>query len=151
MDGCIPPAFRLSLVLIVALNRTRPLRIYVCCYVAGVPGDRVEEDAEVLRQRLVRALVVPAEEERVHISDVRPKADVTAARRKPASGGALDLLDVTQLNLAQRVLVQLHGVGLIKNLGQVRTVVGALSCCQNAFNTHLKAERGCVHRGFGHP
>ncbi|CAN0272141.1 unnamed protein product [Ectocarpus fasciculatus] len=85
----------------------------------GVRGDRVEDDAEVLRQRLVRALVVPAVAESVHIGDVRPKSDVTAARRKPPSTGALDLLDVTQLNLAQRVLVQLHGVGLIKNLGQV--------------------------------
>ncbi|CAN0464356.1 unnamed protein product [Ectocarpus sp. 12 AP-2014] len=84
----------------------------------GVRGDRVEDDAEILRQRLVRALVVRSVEESVQTSDVRPKPDVTAARRKPASAGALDLLDVTQLNLAQRVLVQLHGVGLIKNLGQ---------------------------------
>ncbi|CAN0348549.1 unnamed protein product [Ectocarpus sp. 6 AP-2014] len=84
----------------------------------GVRGDRGEDDAEVLRQRLVRALVVPSVEESVHTSDARSKPDVTAARRKPASAGALDLVDVTQLNLAQRVLVQLHGVGLIKNLGQ---------------------------------
>ncbi|CAM9655510.1 unnamed protein product [Ectocarpus sp. 4 AP-2014] len=84
----------------------------------GVRGDRGEDNAEVLRQRLVRALVVPSVEKSVHTSDVRPTSDVAAARRKPASAGALDLLDVTQLNLAQRVLVQLHGVGLIKNLRQ---------------------------------
>lgn len=80
--------------------------------VAGVRCDRFEDDADVLRQRLVQALV-PTEVQDAHKNDGQPNPFPEMAWRKTPSTGAPHLLDVAQLNLAQRVLVQLNAVGLI--------------------------------------
>lgn len=82
--------------------------------VAGVRCDRLEDDTDVLRQRLVQALV-PAGVEDVNKSDGQPKPKTYAeiACRKSSSTDASYLLDVAQLSLAQRVLVQLNAVGLV--------------------------------------
>lgn len=82
--------------------------------VAGVQYDRVEDDTDVLRQRLVQALE-PAGVEGAHKSggQPKPKPYPEMAWRKSPSTDASYLLDVAQLSLTQRVLVQLNAVGLV--------------------------------------
>lgn len=104
--------------------------------VAGVRCDRFEDDADVLRQRLVQALV-PAGVEDAHRSDGQPNPYPEVAWRNPASTDASHLLDVAQLSIAQRVLVQLNAVGLIASdsvqvCGLVVKPDSELFCIQHA-------------------
>lgn len=80
--------------------------------VTGVRCDRFEDDADVLRQRLVQALV-PAGVKDAHRSGGQPNSHPEVPWMKPPSAEAPHLLDVAQLSLAQRVVVQLNAVGLV--------------------------------------
>lgn len=85
--------------------------------ISGVQGDRFEDDADVLRQRLVQALVAPPAVDGGHIIDGQRNPQTEGTWRKPPSTDTLQL-DVAQLSLAQRVLVQLNGVGVFAVGGQ---------------------------------
>lgn len=88
-------------------------------FFAGVQCDRIEDDADVLRQRLVQALVVPTTvAEGGHRNAEPAPPDLEMAWRKPNTDEH-HLLDVAQLSLAQRVVVQLNGVGVFTVGGQV--------------------------------
>lgn len=79
----------------------------------------MEDRADVLRQRLVQALVVPTAAQGSHRSDEQPTPPhPEMAWTKPSAAG-LHLLDVAQLSLAQRVVVQLNGVGVFAVGGKV--------------------------------
>ncbi len=78
----------------------------------GVRCDRFEDGADILRQRLVQALVAPLTLEGGQKSDEQRNAHTEGTSRKPPSTDTLHLMDVAQLSLAQRVLVQLNGVGV---------------------------------------
>lgn len=80
----------------------------------------MEDDADVLRQRLVQALVVPtvAEEDGSRNDEQPTSQHSEMAWRKPSTD-KLHLLDVAQLSLAQRVVVQLNGVGIFTVGGKV--------------------------------
>lgn len=86
-----------------------------------------ENNPDVLRQRLVSALVVPG---KVDSTAHRGESDATPTKPDPGlrwrrlGADAPRVLDVTNLSVEQRVLVQLNSVGLIdsafSNNGQVR-------------------------------
>lgn len=73
---------------------------------AGVQPDSSEDSADVFRKRLTSSLVVP---------DEAKQSKIDPAWRKPRVTDALQVLDVSQLSLEQRVLVQLKGIGLISS------------------------------------
>ena len=82
------------------------------CGFAGTRCDRVEDDTDVLRQRLVQALVVPESAKGGDRTDEQPiPPHYEMVRTKPRAD-ELHLLDVAQLSLAQRVILQLNGVGV---------------------------------------
>ena len=78
---------------------------------AGVQPDFSEDSADVFRKRLASSLVVP---------DEAKQSKLDPARRKPRVTDALQVLDVSQLSLEQRVLVQLNGIGLITSSSNVQ-------------------------------
>ncbi|CAM9202312.1 unnamed protein product [Hapterophycus canaliculatus] len=88
----------------------------------GIRPDRLEDDADILRQRLVQALATPVVMESGLQSGMKPKPCPEATRTTPSRTDAVHLLDVTQLSLAQRILVQLNYAGLTassSNRGQL--------------------------------
>lgn len=70
--------------------------------------DTSEDSEDIFRKRLTSALVVPDEAK-------QSKLEPGLAWRKPRVSDALQILDVSQLSLEQRVRVQLNGIGLISN------------------------------------
>ena len=89
--------------------------LLICCGFAGPRCERLEDGADVLRQRLVQALVVPTVANGDHRSDGQPKQPIPPYPEMAwtkSSADELHLLDVAQLSLAQRVVVQLNGVGV---------------------------------------
>lgn len=99
----------------------------------GARCDGFESGQDVLRQRLVSALVVPG---KAHSTAHRGKGDATPSKPDPRlrwrrlGPDVPHILDVTKLSVEQRVLVQLNSVGLIDSTytsdGQVRV---RRDCC----------------------
>lgn len=106
---------------------------YTFCGFADLRCDRLEDDADVLRQRLVQALVVPTVAKGGHASDEQPALPHPEMAWKKSST-EFHLLDVAQLSLAQRVVVQLNGVGVFAVGGKVCSGEGAqhLFCIQSS-------------------
>lgn len=73
----------------------------------------MEDSAVVFRQRLLSALVIPGAVEGYSYSDFSLRRDLGMAKRPAPTTENLHVLDVASLSLEQRVLVQLHGVGLV--------------------------------------
>eukprot|EP00752_Nemacystus_decipiens_P009883 g8816.t1 len=86
----------------------------------GLRCDRLEDDADVLRQRLVQALVVPTSV----MGDEQPTPPHAEMAWTKTSADELHLLDVAQLTLAQRVVVQLNGVGVFAVGGKATPASG---------------------------
>lgn len=81
------------------------LQVPVVCD-TDVQPDFSEDSSDVFRKRLTSSLVVP---------DEAKQSKLDPAWRKPRVTDALQVLDVSQLSLEQRVLVQLNGIGLISS------------------------------------
>lgn len=105
----------------------------ILCGFAGVRCDGLEDDADVLRQRLVQALAVPTVEEGDHRRTEHPTPSHPEMDWRKPSADELHLLDVAQLSLAQRVVVQLNGVGVFSVGGQVCAREGA----QRLFSSNI--------------
>lgn len=107
----------------------------VFLHVLGAGCDRFEDDADVLRQRLVQALVAPVVMEGAQKCDEQRNTQTERTSRKPSSTDTVHLVDVAQLSLAQRVLVQLNGVGVfgvgyqVGVLARATNVVCSISFC----------------------
>lgn len=99
----------------------------VNCCETGARCDSFESNPDVLRKRLVSALVVPGK-----VDSTAHRGEGAATPIKPDPGlrwrrlgaDAPRVLDVANLSVEQRVLVQLNSVGLIDSTfsshGQVR-------------------------------
>lgn len=89
---------------------------------AGEQPDSSEDSADVFRKRLTSSLVVP---------DETKQSKLAPAWRKPRVTDTLKVLDVSQLSLEQRVLMQLNGIGLLSNSSSNVQVRG----CRERFAT----------------
>eukprot|EP00903_Cladosiphon_okamuranus_P013908 g12936.t1 len=90
----------------------------------GLGCERLEDDADVLRQRLVQALVVPSVAKGGQRSDKQPAPPHPEMAWKMSSTNELHLLEVAQLSLAQRVVVQLNSVGIFAVGGKAAPTSG---------------------------
>lgn len=78
---------------------------------AGVRRGAADH-ADILRYRLASALVPPGSVDNVSRSHVGHKG-IEGMQKKLCGQGTLHVLDVTELSLEQRILVQLNGLGLV--------------------------------------